>query len=336
MPAFVWFTLMDIRQLKYFVAVANERNFTRASEVLHIAQPPLSRQIQLLEEELGVQLILRNSRPLRLTEAGRVFYEQALQIINRLDQLKTATRQIGLQQRETVSIGFVPSTLYGGLPMLVRKLRQHYPDVDIQPVELTSTQQIGALKSGRIDVGFGRIRGNDSTVARTVLREERLVLAIPPDSPLAANAGHISLSELNGQKLIVYPKEPRPSFADHVLSFLNDQDIRPSEIHEVREIQTALGLVAAEYGLCLIPASARLRSDLHYRLIDDPRITSPIILSHRLNDNAWYIAAIKQLVSDMYAENPPWLDVEHNVLPGTGLPPSRKAAKEKKAHKKAP
>ena len=111
-----------------------------------------------------MQLILRNSRPLRLTEAGRVFYEQALQIINRLDQLKTATRQIGLQQRETVSIGFVPSTLYGGLPMLVRKLRQHYPDVDIQPVELTSTQQIGALKSGRIDVGFGRIRGNDSTV----------------------------------------------------------------------------------------------------------------------------------------------------------------------------
>ena len=265
MPAFVWFTLMDIRQLKYFVAVANERNFTRASEVLHIAQPPLSRQIQLLEEELGVQLILRNSRPLRLTEAGRVFYEQALQIINRLDQLKTATRQIGLQQRETVSIGFVPSTLYGGLPMLMRKLRQHYPDVDIQPVELTSTQQFGALKSGRIDVGFGRIRGNDSTVARTVLREERLVLAIPPDSPLAANAGHISLSELNGQKLIVYPKEPRPSFADHVLSFLNDQDIRPSEIHEVREIQTALGLVAAEYGLCLIPSSARLRSDLHYR-----------------------------------------------------------------------
>ena len=89
-------------------------------------------------------------------------------------------------------------------------------------------------------------------------------------------------------------------------------------------------------GLCLIPSSARLRSDLHYRLIDDPRITSPIILSHRLNDNAWYIAAIKQLVSDMYAENPPWLDVEHNVLPGTGLPPSRKAAKEKKAQKKAP
>lgn len=311
---------MDIRQLKYFVAVADARNFTRASEQLHIAQPPLSRQIQLLEEELGVQLILRNSRPLRLTDAGRMFYEQALQIINRLDQLKTATRQIGLNQRQTLSIGFVASTLYGGLPMLVRKLRHHYPDLDIQLVELTSMQQLVALKSGRIDVGFGRIRSNDPTVARTVLREERLALAMPPSSPLAADSGHIGLKELNGQKLIVYPKEPRPSFADHVLSLLNDQAIRPAEVHEVREIQTALGLVAAESGLCLIPASARLRSDLHYRLVDDPRATSPIILTHRLNDNAWYIAAVKQLVADMYGENPAWLDVDQNFFPNASLP----------------
>lgn len=321
---------MDIRQLKYFVAVANARNFTRASEQLHIAQPPLSRQIQLLEEELGVQLILRNSRPLRLTEAGRVFYEQALQIINRIDQLKSATRQIGLNERQTLSIGFVPSTLYGGLPMLVRKLRHSYPDVDIQLVELTSTQQFAALKSGRIDVGFGRIRSNDATVARTVLREERLVLAIPPGTPLAADAGRIGLKELNGQRLIVYPKEPRPSFADHVLSLLNDQAIRPSEVHEVREIQTALGLVAAESGLCLIPASARLRNDLRYRLVDDPLATSPIILSHRLNDSAWYIDAIQRLVADMYAEKPAWLDVEHNVFPDATPPKTRPAARQRR------
>ncbi|QIL74255.1 LysR family transcriptional regulator (plasmid) [Diaphorobacter sp. HDW4B] len=310
---------MDIRQLKYFVAVANARNFTRASEQLHIAQPPLSRQIQLLEEELGVVLILRNSRPLRLTEAGRSFYEQALQIINRVDQLRTSTRQIGLNQKQTLSIGFVGSTLYGGLPMLVRKLRQHYPEVDIQLVELTSMQQIGALKSGRIDVGVGRIRSKDATVARTVLREERLVLAIPPAFPLASESGPVNLRAIDGQKLIVYPKEPRPSFADHVLSLLNDQSIRPAEVHEVREIQTALGLVAAESGLCLIPASARIRSDLHYRLIDDPRITSPIILTHRLSDNAWYVEAIKQLIKDMYREKPAWLDVEHNFFPGVDL-----------------
>lgn len=303
---------MDIRQLKYFIAVANTRNFTRASEQLHIAQPPLSRQIQLLEQELGVQLLLRNSRPLRLTEAGRVFYEQALQITNRLDQLKSTTQQIGLNQRQTLSIGFVASTLYGGLPALVRKLRQHYPDLDIQLVELTSMQQIAALKSGRIDIGFGRIRSNDAAVTRIVLREERLVLALPPSSPLAAEACQLSLKAVHGQKLIVYPKEPRPSFADHILSLLRDQSIRPLEIHEVREIQTALGLVAAESGLCLIPASARLRSDLHYRLIEDQRATSPIILTHRINDNAWFIDAIKRLATDVYAEHPNWLGTEHN------------------------
>ena len=309
---------MDVRQLRYFIAVANARNFTRASEQLHIAQPPLSKQIQLLEEELGVQLLLRTSRPLQLTEAGRMFYEQALQIINRLDQLKTTMQQTGLHQRQTLSMGFVASTLYGGLPMLVRKLRQHYPNLDIQLVELTSMQQFEALKSGRIDVGFGRIRSNDASVARTVLREERLVLAISPDSPLAASDGPIGLKELNAQKLIVYPKEPRPSFADHILSILNDQAIRPSEIHEVREIQSALGLVAAQSGLCLIPASARLRNDLHYRLIDDPRATSPIILAHRIEDNAWYIDAIKELVAEMYEDTPAWLDVEHNIFPDTG------------------
>lgn len=171
---------MDLRQLKYFVAVAETRNFTRASERLHMAQPPLSRQIQLLEEELGVTLLLRNSRPLRLTEAGRVFYEQSLQILSRVDQLVHTTRQIGLNQRQTLSIGFVASTLYGGLPALMRKLRHQYPEVDLQTVELTSMQQLEALKSGRIDVGFGRIRLNDASVQRTVLREEQLALAIPP------------------------------------------------------------------------------------------------------------------------------------------------------------
>ncbi len=306
---------MDIRQLRYFVAVASTLNFTRAAEQLHIAQPPLSRQIQLLEDDVGVQLLLRNSRPLRLTEAGRVFYEQSLQILQRMDQMKKATRQIGLNHRQSVSIGFVASTLYGGLPALVRKLRQHYPEVDVQLVELTSIQQIAALKSGRIDMGVGRVRSNDVSVARTVLREERMAVAIAPHTPLAAETGPIPLDALSDQRLIVYPKEPRPSFADHVLSVLNDQSIRPAEVEEVRELQTALGLVAAEMGVCVIPASARIRNDLHYRLIDDEKVTSPIILSHRLNDNAWYIDAVKQLIADMYAEKPPWLDVQTNAFP---------------------
>src|SRR5690606_16433710 len=176
---------MDLRQLRYFVAVAKARNFTRASEALHIAQPALSRQIQLLEQSLNATLLSRNSRPLQLTEAGKVFYEQAIQILGRVEQLKNTMERMTQNQRGVLSIGFVPSILYGGLPSLVRKLRQSRAELDIQLIELSSVQQNEALKTGRIDVGFGRVRSQDAGVERVVLREERLVAAIPPRSPLA-------------------------------------------------------------------------------------------------------------------------------------------------------
>lgn len=325
---------MDLRQLRYFVAVATTKNFTRAAEQMHIAQPPLSRQIQLLEEELEVQLIQRNTRPVRLTEAGRLFYEQSLQVLHRVDQMKNTARQASRNQRQSISIGYVPSTLYGGLPMLVRMFRQRYPDTDVHLVDLGSIQQISELKSGRIDLGFGRIRSNDTSVARTVLREERLVLAIPPAWPLAASSGPVNLEDLEHRKLIVFPKEPRPSFADHVLGMLHEKGIKLAEVHEVRELHAALGLVAAEVGLCIVPAAARLRSDLVYRLIADEKATSPIILSHRLNDDSWYLVAIKQLIVEMYAQNPPWLDFQTNAFPSSlvidvAAPPDQRVSRQR-------
>jgi DNA-binding transcriptional LysR family regulator len=306
---------MDMRQLRYFVAVATTKNFTRAAEQMHIAQPPLSRQIALLEDELGVQLIQRNSRPVRLTDAGRLFYEQSLQVLHRVEQMKNTARQAGRNRRQSISIGYVPSTLYGGLPMLVRMFRQRHPDTDVHLVDMGSIQQISDLKSGRIDLGFGRIRTNDTSVARQVLREEKLVLAIPPAWPLAAEQGPVHLHDLDQAKLIVFPKEPRPSFADHVLGMLHEKGVKLAEFHEVRELHAALGLVAAEVGFCIVPAAARLRSDLVYRLIADEEATSPIVLSHRLNDDSWYLAAIKQLIVEMYAQNPPWLDFQTNAFP---------------------
>ena len=296
---------MELRQLRYFVAVARERNFTRAAQMLNIAQPPLSRQIQLLEEELGVILVLRDSRPVKLTDAGRLFYEQALQILGRMEQLRAATRRVGLNQNSVLSIGFVASTLYGGLPSLVRKLRQHAPELDIQLLELLSVQQIPALKEGRIDVGFGRMRHSDPNVIGIVLHEEPLALAIPKNTPLAEASDPLPISVLAGQKLIVYPKEPRPGYADHVLGLLHGQDVRPGEVQEVREIQTALGLVAAEAGLCIVPASARqMRTDVHYRLIAGDDATSPVILNHRIGDQSAHIALLKQLIQETYAKGP--------------------------------
>lgn len=311
---------MDLRQLRYFVAVARERNFTRAAQILHIAQPPLSRQIQALEEELGVPLIVRKSRPVRLTEAGRLFYEQAMQVLGRVDQMREATRRVGLNRNSVLSIGFVASTLYGGLPSLVRKLRQRAPDLDIQLLEMVSVQQIPALKEGRIDIGFGRLRHSDPNVIGIVLREERLVAAVARGTPLAAETSPLPVGALDSQKVIVYPKEPRPSYADQVLSLLHNHNVRPLEVHEVREIQTALGLVAAEVGVCVIPSSARqMRSDVHYRLLEGEGTTSPVILNHRIGDNSGNIDLVKQVIQEMYAENPPWLGLQHNLPTPPGL-----------------
>ncbi|GAB2885157.1 LysR family transcriptional regulator [Paralcaligenes ginsengisoli] len=292
---------MELRQLRYFVAVAECRNFTLASKQLHIAQPPLSRQIQMLEAELGVTLLLRNSRPVRLTETGRVFYEQALQVLARIEQMKSATQQSGANQRRRLVIGFVPSVLYGGLPILIRKLRQRIPDIDLQMLELTtSLQEVSALQAGRIDIGVGRIRSADESVERIVLGEEKLVLTAPPGHALAASRAAVSLAELAGQSLIVYPQEPRPSFADYVISLLRDGSIHPKEVIEVRELQTALGLVAAEGGVCLIPSSARIRTDVVYREVQEERATSPIILIHRLGDTSWYIEPVLQLSREVF------------------------------------
>jgi DNA-binding transcriptional LysR family regulator len=305
---------MELRQIRYFVAVARERNFTKAAQTLNMAQPPLSRQIQYLEQELGVQLLVRNSRPVKLTEAGRVFFEQSLQILGRVEQMRQATRRVGLNQNQVLSIGFVASTLYGELPSLVRKLRQHAPELDIQLLEMVSVQQIPALKQGRIDIGLGRVPHSDPNLVSIVLREERLAVAIPKGMPLADGTDPLSISSLNFQKLIVYPKEPRPGYADHVLSLLHSHGVTPESVQEVGDIQAALGLVASEAGVCVVPSSARqLRSDVHYRLIDGDRATSSVILNYRSGDQSPYITLVKQLIQDMYAEDPPWLDLVNHL-----------------------
>lgn len=299
---------MDLKQLRYFIAVAEAGSFTAAAKQLHITQPPLSRQIQLLEGKLRVQLIERNSRPIHLTQAGKLFYEQVSQLLNRLEQIKDATTELGQSEAHTLRIGFVSSTLYGGLPILVRKFRCAYPKVKLHFSELTSLEQIQALKAGHIDIGFGRVRVYDPAIARVVLREERLALAYSPHTPLAKTLGKsVDLNCINEQVLIVYPSEPRPSFADQVLNTLNDHQICPAELLEVRSLQTALGLVSAGEGVCLMPHTAKIRDDIHYARLNETDITSPIIFSHRLNDSGWYIKAIFELIKSMYSEHANYL-----------------------------
>ncbi|ANY14918.1 LysR family transcriptional regulator [Bordetella pseudohinzii] len=291
---------MELRHLRYFQTVAREGSFTRAAAILHIAQPPLSRQIRQLEEELGVILIERGSRGLKLTEAGRFFHEQSLQLTARLDEIVAGTRRLGAQAARWFSIGFVPSTLYGFVPKLIRYLRQADAQVEVGLSEMTTLPQIEALKSGRIDLGIGRIPFDDPAIERRVLMEEPLVAALPPSHPLAGRRP-LQVAELAAQPFVLYPARPRPNYADHVLGLFRAAGHQPTVVQEANELQTALGLVVAGVGLTLVPASVQRsnRADIVCLPVDAPAFTSPVILSWRRGDSSPFLAQALAAAEDL-------------------------------------
>ena len=294
---------MELRHLRYFVAVADEKNFTRAAARLNIAQPPLSRQIQQLEDELGVVLIEKGSRPLRLTEAGKFFHAHAQELLDKAVDLKAMTQRVGKLDRK-FAIGFVASTLYGLLPEIVRRFRERYQTLDISFHELTTVEQLQALKDGRIDVGFGRLKSEDPAIRRIVLREEPLIVALPVGHRLTQVDRPLTLSEVAQEPLLVYPKQPRPSFADQVLAIFRDRMVAPHKIIEVREVQIAIGLVGAGQGVAIVPKSLQgmVRTDVVYRALDDRLAVSPIIFSVRQMDHSPELVNMLEVIYEIYDE----------------------------------
>jgi DNA-binding transcriptional LysR family regulator len=249
-----------------------------------------------------VVLVERASRPVRLTDAGRLLYEQAVQVLERVEEMKVMTRRLREAELPRFSLGFVASTLYGRLPEVIRRYRAVRPRVELTLLELTSLEQVTALKERRIDVGFGRIPLDDPAVDRRLLRNERLCAALPSKHRLLGRPGALQLDDLVDEPLVVYPKAPRPSYADQVLALYRERGMKPSAVYEVRELQTALGLVAADTGICLVPASVeRLRRDnVVYRPLDEEKAVSPVIMSTRKGDKSPEIALILRLIRDMY------------------------------------
>jgi LysR family transcriptional regulator, benzoate and cis,cis-muconate-responsive activator of ben and cat genes len=290
---------MELRHLRYFTTVAAEGSFSRAAEKLNIAQPPLSRQIQQLEEELGVRLLDRG-RPITLTEPGRYLFEQGRQILQRVDDMRAMTKRIAKGLVLQFNIGFVASTLYDALPELIRRFRIIVPGVEVQLVELSTLEQVAALKDGRIDVGFGRLRFDDEMITRSIIREEKLCLAVPAGHPLCDKSGPLRLRHTASEPVIIYPKSPRPSYADQVLGFYRDAGMEPTIGSEAKELQTALGLVASGGGICVVPASVKRlgRDDVRYLDLDEPKMITPIIMSVRRNDSSRMLLQFLTLVRE--------------------------------------
>ncbi len=293
---------MELRHLRYFCVVAEELNLTRAARRLHMAQPPLTRQINQLEEELGVQLFIRGARGLSFTPVGQFFHEHTLQILEKVDTTVAATRHMARSKRQPFSIGFVPSVFYGQLPRLVRELRQK-DEVELTLAELTTVQQVQALKAGRIDIGFGRLRLDDPEVEQEVLFDEPFMAALPAGHPLAGTTP--SLAQLADYPLILFPAKPRPSMADMILGLFRRRALKVQVAQEANELQTALGLVEAGLGITLVPKQVgRLKRDnIVYVSLAEKHITTPIICSRRRGEPPSAVMQEANAILEVLVEN---------------------------------
>ena len=213
------------------------------------------------------------------------------------------TKRIGLIET-TIRMGFVGSLLYGLLSRIVYAFRQQQPQLKIELIEMGTAEQIQALKEGRIDVGFGRLRISDSAVSRVLLREERLILATHTSHPWASLSEGKYLADVIDQNLLLYPNASKPNFSTQILGLFSEHGLLPKHTKVVREIQLALGLVAAGEGVAIVPESAKAISipGLHYTPLLDSDAVSPIFLATRSMDDSDYIHSLFDCIYRIYDE----------------------------------
>lgn len=250
---------MNLRQLRYFVAVAEEENIGRASLRLHISQPPLTRQIQQLEQDLGVELFLRTPRGVSLTRAGETLYEEARNILSltSLAAERTVKAQEGHLGR--LDIAIFGSAILDMIPKTVLNFRNRYPDVNVVLHTMNKSNQIKALRRHEIDIGFNRLLPSQEELVSEVLTKETLLLAVNTNHPLAKKSD-IKFADLSSEQMILFPANSRPGFIDHVIRICNDAGFSPNITQEVGDALTAVALVASGFGVSIVPRSTTVLS----------------------------------------------------------------------------
>ncbi len=249
--------MIDLRLYRYFLAVAHTLHFGRAAESLGIAQPPLSQQIRSLERQLGVELFRRSRRRVELTGPGRVFLEQAEQVLRAADLAEDATRRAARGEVGRLAIGMVSSAAYEDLiPAAVLRFRERFPHVALQLDERASTEQVELLRDGRIQIGFLRPPIHDPAITLEVVKREPIVIALPAAHRLARQQ-QVAVADLAFDNWIMPPPEMGLGFYALVLGICVRAGFTPVISHAAAQIHTIIGLVAAGLGVTLVPASVR-------------------------------------------------------------------------------
>jgi DNA-binding transcriptional LysR family regulator len=246
-----------IRHLWLFLAVAEEEHFGRAAKRLGMSQPPLTDQIQILEQALKVKLFERSRRGTKLTSVGAAILPAVKKFAEQLERLELAVREAATGQRSMLTVGAITSAMVEVLPPLIEKMKATHPDVTISMREIDSVEAVPLLQSGDIDLAFARLEGELGTGLKSIpLREDRLAVALPREHPLASKS-RIRLASLAEEDFVMFYRRVSPSYFDSLVTACRNAGFSPRIVHEVGSVASQLAFVGCGQGVALIPSAMK-------------------------------------------------------------------------------
>lgn len=245
---------ITVRQIRYFLVLSDELHFGRAAARLHVSQPPLSASLKQLEEELGVRLLERSSKRVTLTRAGELFRRQARRVLTQLDDSIDLVRRIEKGATGLLRVGFTPAMLFRQVPEVLERFKQDFPGIELQLVEQNSLQQVEAVASGQLDVGFVHAIPFPEEVHHTIISDEPFLGCLPRFHERAGESG-ISLAELAEEPLIMFHRALAPYYYDRIMGLFHFHNLTPRIVHEVSHWLTIVALISRGMGAAVVPES---------------------------------------------------------------------------------
>jgi len=290
---------MELRHLRYFCAVAKELNIGRAATTLNISQPPLTRQIQQLEDDLGAQLFKRSVKGMALTDAGHTLYAEAKNILALVELATERTQRAAQGLIGQLDVGIFGSGIFDVVPRVLLRFRQAFPDVKIVLHTLDKAEQVEALRKQRITIGFNRVVPKYPGIASQVVTWERLVAVVHETNPLARRKA-VSLRDLTDQPFVLFPSVARPNFSDFIVNQCQKHGFTPQVEQVVGDSVTGVALVASGFGVCIVPESVQAfqaKGVAFLPLTDSPPTMLDVSCLYREDDDSVILRELLKIIA---------------------------------------
>lgn len=283
--------------MRCFVAVAEELHFGRAANRMHMTQPPLSRQVQLLERGLGIQLLERSNRSVKLTAAGQGFLRDARHILAFSDQAADGARRLARGEAGNLTLGFTAVSAYQMIPRLLAKAAEELPGLQFTLKEMVSSAQLEALASHRVDVGFVRQVSDGDALDAQLISREPLIVALPESHPLAQQPA-IAVHDLDQQPFVMYAADEGRYFYDCIAGLFAMTGVTPRYVYHLGQTHSVVSMVKAGLGVAIVPASAmQLHSEnLAFRPLRDAELHAELYMVSRMDNDNPALPAFRRLV----------------------------------------